>query len=319
MPAPVAAAVAAIIATSAAKQLGTRIGDAIADGIFGRANDLKEIQKQLDKLSSQLQEVLHYARSTYELVENLPNIISGLLDQQTLYLAHNDIESSLQAYMRLQQWHGTIGYETLANLLKSWNIIIDKESSTEKIAFLPRYGEFMLLVTNGQLFDAVHNGVKFKLEVVDGLIDNLIKDQITPCATEIEGILKSEHVKSGSLLENGPWVAWAMQGHRTRTITECIERPCEYCNGSITRCFNRQIPDSTWNSTVDSKNSRLRTLAEKIGLFAKQLQSAVLAKEVLSRYLSLLDSRNKEKITLDHIKVIEAIGYYPTSEGNVTT
>lgn len=312
MPAPVAAAaIATVIVTSAAQQIGSRIGDAIADGIFGQSNDLKDVQKRLADLSAQLQEVLHYSRETYALVEQLPDIISGIVDQQTLYLAHNDIESSIQAYMRLQQWHGTIGYDTLTKLLSAWNIILDKEASTEKHQFLPRYGEFLLLVTNGQLSDSIRSGVEEKLAIINDLIEDLTKDRITPCATEIESILRSSHVKSGSLLEDIPWVSWVIHSHRTRTVTRCISRPCRHCNGDISRCWDEQIPDETWNSAVNLKNSRLQALSEHIGILAKQLRSAVLAREALKKYLMVLTARTQEKITMEHISVIESHEKFP--------
>ena len=313
MPAPVAAAaIATVIVTSAAQQLGSRIGDAIADGIFGRSNDLDVIQKKLAELSAQLQEVLHYTRATYALVEELPNIISGIVDQQTLYLAHNDIESSIQAYMRLQQWHGTIGYDTLTKLLSAWNIVIDKEASTEKHLLIPKYGEFLLLVTNGQLIDAVQSGVKEKLTIISDLIEDLSKEQISPCANEIESILRSDHVKSGTLLSDSPWVTWVMHGHRTRTVTRCVSRPCRQCNGDISSCRDYQVPDETWNSTVNSKNARLQVLLERIVMLARQLQSAVLARETLAKYLDVVSVRTQEKIAMDHISVIESPESFPT-------
>lgn len=312
MPEPTTAAVlGSLLIASAVKQIGTRAGDAIADGIFGKSNDHQEIKNSLYALHQKVDEILQYSRSTYSLVERLPEVVQGIVDQQTLYLAHNELESNFQTYIKLPQWHGTIGHDTLARVLAAWNIVVDKESSLERLLDIPRYGEFMLLVTHGQLYESVISGTQSKLNAVSSALETLTESQLLPAALEAERMFGTQHVKVGKLLEGSPWIAWTVESSRTRTETTCIERLCRECNGGIASCYDKQVPDIAWNSQLVRTSELLETLRRTIESLSAQLHSYVVVQQLLLRYIASLKARSAAVAAQPHVNVVEALEAFP--------
>ena len=317
MPEPITAAVLGkIIIASAAQQLGTRVGDAIAEGIFGKSNDHKEIKNLLQELNRKTDEILYFSRASYAMLERLPDVVQGMLDGQTLYLAHTEIKSNLQAYMQLPQWHNTIGHDTFASILRGWNVIIDMESSLDRLLEIPQYGEFLLLATNGQLYDAVSGGAKLKLDMVASALDSLVRDQIDPAAAEARRLIDSPHVKLGDILDGNPWVAWSMHSQRTKTYKECFDRPCSACNGSITTCYDKQVPDTAWNTQLQRTNDQLKSISEKIDTLTKQLHAYVVVKDVLSVFVQSLEDRKNALHSFPHVKVLESREPFPAPKAD---
>jgi len=312
MPEPTTAtAIAAIILKSTAEKLGERIGDAIGDAIFGKDTELEDMQKQLQEISRKLQEVLEFSRSTYILVEQLPHVVQEIVDRQTLYDAHTTLEASLQGYLELEEWHGSIGYETLVGLLKSWNIIIDKESMTEELVKLPEYGEFILVVTHGQLLEAVSTGISQKVEALNGAIDQLSDLEIQPLANEAENLLSKPQVKSGDLVVASPWIQWSMHGTRTKKETICHPQQCRHCNGSIDFCRTIDVPDKAWNNSRNSINSRLGAIQKSLEEHIRSLRTAVLARSVLEKYQTVLSANAPQIKASPHVSVVESLEKFP--------
>lgn len=311
-----AAVIAGVVVTAAAKNIGARIGDEIAKGIFGKDTSLDEIQTQLEEMSVKLDTILSYSRATFILVENIPNIVADKLDGQSLYHAHNKLTASYDAYMLSTEWHGTIGYETLVSLIENWNVIIDKEDSTEQLIKMPRYAEHMLIVTHGQLIDVVTNGITEKRDVLDTYIKTLIEQKINPLVVEAERHLSSGYVKSGNLLDSAPWLTWTMNGTRNKTVKRQISMPCEKCNGKSYTTYEETIPDTGWNTALADVNTRLHTIATELDEHFRLLHSATTAHTVLDIYLTrLTDGAGIANIaSMPHIKIIENKEFFPPVE-----
>ena len=112
--------IVALIIAKAAEKFGERIGEEIGDAIFGEENDFSDIKELLEKLEAKIEEVLQYSRATYSLVEKLPELIQGIVDEQTLSLAHYSLGANYQAYVSLSDWNDTIGHSTLSRYVTNF-------------------------------------------------------------------------------------------------------------------------------------------------------------------------------------------------------
>lgn len=308
------AAVAAAIAMSAATRFGSRVGDAIADRIFGSSSNLDDIQDLLKRQEEKIEELLFFARGTYIILQDLPDLVQGMITEQSLYHARNNINSTKQAFMIMSDWHSTIGIDTYGKLIESWNVIIDFESETENLVKIPSYAEFLLVISNGRLHKMVSEGVEDKLNALDEYVSAVMEDEVSLLGIEIEAILKSKHVKRGEILNDAPWIRWEMHGHRNRTERRC--EPSRDIGGGILvggGCYEVQKPDSTWNSSVNNKNRALTSLAERMETASRKLTSAILAREALSQYLAALDDAPDLRKDLPMIDIVDSVLAFPVS------
>lgn len=306
MPDPITASVVIkTMAKGAIAKVGGKIIESVAPGIFSKDKDFGEIKLQLTKIAKQLDEVLSIARDTFALVEQLPNIVSDLIDEQTLYLARTKIESSIQVYINLNVKPNTISYEELTNLLQSWNILIDKEKKTQVINRLPRYGEYLLAATDGKLYNAVKLGVTDKLTDVEKAYE-VIGENIVTLAKEAESIISGKYIKSGSITDEEPWVVWVAEGTKTKTVTRTISMPCSACNGSIDYTFEEEVPDTAWNNELKNKKDRLAQIKASLETLSNQYRSLIVSAEVLRTFLKSLTER-EDSITsgASNLKVVE--------------
>lgn len=306
-----ASAISAIIIAKAAEKLGSRIGDEIADGIFGKSDDMSDIRNMLKQLNLKVDEILHYSKATYTLVQDLPNVIIGIIEKEKLYHAHNNIESNYETYVRLPQWNNTIGHSTMASLLANWKIVIDTESNLDKLSRLPKYGEFLLLVTNGQFFEVVLNGVDSKIKLLENSMRVEKEDILQPNVNEVERLIKSGYVKSGTLLDAEPWASWVIADKKTRTQKECFDMPCGACNGSITTCYDVQVPDTAWNNQLENVNRQLSNSVNIVSSTIIKIRSIYLVLEILKKYKKSLEDRSSEIKSHSHVKVVESLISFP--------
>jgi hypothetical protein len=299
--------VVAIIIAKAAEKLGERIGDEIGDAIFGEDNEFEEIKRMLERMEKKIGEILQYSRATYSLVSELPAVFQGIINEQTLYLAHNSVESSFQTYLSLPNINSTINYDTFQKLLENWNIIIDMEQSTERLVELPKYGEFLLLISGGKLFNTVKSGLNKK--------QNLINSSIKAETMELDELLEtakryfnSEYIKIGEILKNEPWISWIANNDRQMDETSChslcVPGDCfEVCN-------TYKVPNQPWNNKKNKANNELQVLKEKIIASVNELRSLVLVREVFDKYLKRLNIDIESK-TYNKIKVLESKIMFP--------
>lgn len=293
------------MAKGAIAKVGGKILESIAPGVFSNKKDFEEIKKELFIISRKLDEVLEISRSTFNLVEKLPNIVGDLIDQQTLYIAQTRIESSIEVYISLNTRPNTISHNELTDLVQSWNILIDKEMKTSVVNQLPRFGEYLLSATDGKLFVAVLQGIQSKGNAILNS-QNTISAQILELATEAEKIISSKYINSGSILDREPWVSWNPKGNKTRTETRCYTLPCPACNGDITNCNEVQVPDTAWNSELTRQKSRLDKIRTDIGSLSDKYRSLVVTNEVLSVFKESLINRKDTIISTEStLKVVE--------------
>lgn len=306
-----AAAIGAIVVAKAAEEIGSRIGSEISDGIFGKSDNMADIRKMLNQMNVKIDEILEYARATYVLVEELPDVILQVIEKERLYNAHNNIISNYETYIRLPEWHNTIGHSTVASLVASWRIIIDSESNIGYLLRLPRYGEFLLLVTNGQFYEAVTSGIKSKIRLLENSLRVEREDILDPQLREVERLIKTAYVKSGTLLNSSPWVSWVIADKRTITVRRCHDLPCIACNGSITACWDEQVPDTAWNNQLDIVNRQIQNYSKTINSTIIRIRSIVLVLEILKEYLASLENRLTAIKSYSHVKVVESLIPFP--------
>jgi len=293
------------MAKAAIAKVSGKILESIAPGVFSNKKDFEEIKKELSKISMKLDEVLEISRSTFRLVEMLPDIVDGFIDGQTLYMAQGRIEASITVYISLKIRPNTISYNELTDLVQAWNTLIDKETKTSVVNHLPRYGEYLLSATDGKLYLAVLHGVQNK---VDAVLDsqNIKSSQILDLATEAEKIISSDFINSGSILNGEPWISWNPKGNRTRKERECVPLPCSVCNGDLLNCWDIQVPDTAWNNELASKISRLFEIRKLISLAADDYRSLVVTNEILNTFKESLNTRKDIIISpASTLKVIE--------------
>lgn len=307
MPEPITASVVAkTMAKGAIAKVGGKILSAIAPGVFSNDKDFEEIKSQLKEISKQLSEVLSLARSTFNLVEQLPNIVSDIVDEQTLYLAKTRIESSIQIYLSLNVRPNALSHSELTDIMQSWSILIDKEKKTTVINNLPRYGEYLLSATEGKLYEVILSGILDKQKSIKTAHENL-SERIVDLALEGERIISSSHIKSGNIQDSEPWIIWKPEAHRTKKETRCISIPCPMCNGDISHCWEEDVPDVGWNNEVNRKNNRLNRIKTEIGNLSNNFRSLVVSEEVLEQFAKSLIERKGSIISdTSNLKIIES-------------
>jgi len=307
MPEPVTASVIAKkMAKGVISKVGYKILESIAPGIFSDKKKFEEIKKQLAEISKQLEEILEIARNTFELVERLPDIVSDLIDEQTLYISRTRIESSIQVYLSLNTRPNAISHDELTDLLQSWNILIDKEQKTWVINQLPRYGEYLLATTDGKLFNAVLSGIRDKKVAVERS-HKIVGDAITSLAREAEAIINESYIRSGSVLDDEPWLVWTPESTRTRTVTRTVSMPCSACNGTIDHSWREQVPDTAWNNELSKKKNRLANIRSELGRLSNDYRSLLVSDEVLKTFEQSLINREDSIVPkTSDLKVVES-------------
>lgn len=290
-----ASAVVKIILAAAAKEIGKEIGKAIANSLLGPkfSKELRDVKMQLAIINQKLDYIVVTSNKTYKLVAELPDLIEGLLDKQTLYVAHNNINSSIQAFDALDNWNDKIGWESLKSVLESWNTIIHKENRTDELIKLPYYADFLIVFTKGALFDQVKKSLSEKQKEVEVVLNSLRDDDLSPLIKEADRILKSEHIRNGSFINEPPWIRWEREKERTTELTEMI---CEVNHASMTRhCFDstRTVPDVQWNNSVKKKHGRLSEIRKDVEKLSSIIPSLVIVNDVLKKYLSSVEKFDK--------------------------
>jgi hypothetical protein len=279
---------AALIAIEASKEFGNRLGSAISDGVFGKSNETKAVEKELEKISTQLKEVLFYSRSTFSLLQNLPEMVGDIGNKQDLFNAYNTIESIKQVYISLDNWDTSI--ETFSSLAIAWNTIIAKESRIEQLTLLPVYADFLVIATKGRFYDAIIKGVEEKIETVEDYITDIGIEKLNRYEHEIKAHFQTQYVTAGKISEKSPFASWVMAANKTKTNTICFPSP-RGASEFGRYCESTKSPDVVWNNAIVRINKRLDTLHELIEKNVKKLQSAVFVHETLKAYHVTLVAR----------------------------
>lgn len=304
---PVVAIIVAKAAEKIGEKIGERIGEEIGDLIFGEEDDFGEIKEMLQKMEKQIGEILEYSRATFSLVSELPDVILDLLNEQTLYNAHISLDSSYETYIRLPHLNSTIGHNTFSNLLTNWNTIIDMEHSVEKLIELPKYAEFLILISGGKLFNKVQSEFTKK--------ENLVKSALKAEQEELNNLfaltninISSEYIESGKILDKEPWITWLAKKNKLKEETKCFWMHIQ--GDSFERCITSNVPDKPWNNKKNTKNAELQNLKDKIAICINEIRSLIMINEVFERFSKRLEIDYKSK-EFNNVEIIESDLMFP--------
>lgn len=293
MPEPItASALAALLAAKAAEQFGSRLGDEIANGVFGRSRDFTELKKMLKQLNAKVDELLHYAKATYKLVEKLPYVIQTEFTKNALNQAHEEFEIIKTSIELMPEWKDTITRDNFTKIVDSWLCIIKYEYRVEEIAKLPEHAEFILLITNGRALEMITSGIDSKINMFEGASQIIKEQEITPRALEIERILKSKFIKSGQLLDVAPWAIWELPEKKYNQVYVPCQVQTFIESEDLFFCGPEIEEDKPFNYQVSVSNGNLTKLTREISERVPDLVTNELGVNLLTTYKKSIINRN---------------------------
>lgn len=297
-----AAALAAIVVEQAAQELGKRIGGAIADRLFG--NELSENQALLKSISRDVKEILSDVKKIYSLVAKIPDIVQGEILRNELYKAHININSNIETFLILKSWNGSLGYDALVNILNSWKLICDKEDEVDMIWEIPRYADFIMMITKNRAKEIVLAGLDYKISVLESRRKVIYNEYFLKTVNDIETIFtSSEYINYGRFLNENPWIEFTMKPDKIKTVRICTpDGPKEPTindesevvllgNYFIERvfCEFEDVPDTAWNTQRNSVNYFLQNSSLQLNNIILELRTIIVTLTLLITY--------KEKLT----------------------
>lgn len=303
-----ASALVTIVVVQAAQELGKRIGGIISDRLFG--SELSENQALLKSIARDIKTILTDVRKIYLMVEQIPDIVHGEILRNELYKAHVNLESNIETFQILQSWNDTLGYDALVNVLNSWKLITDKEDTVDMIWQIPKYADFLMMITRKEAKLIVLAGLDNKIEALESRKEILIQDYLLKIINQIETLFSGEYVERGELLSDNPWVKYSMKPDKTKKIKVCEPlgpRTAEINLGgrsslgkiedidleglSRDYCFIvDDIPNVAWNNQKNTVNSNLLSLSEKLDNTIKELRTITFTLTLLTTYKERLNS-----------------------------
>lgn len=306
MPEPVTASVlVAIIAEQAAQELGKRIGGAIADRIFG--SELSENQALLKSIARDVKQILVEVRQIYSIVVQIPNIVHGEILRNELYKAHVNLESNIETFLILKSWNVTLGYDALVNILNSWKLITEKEDMVDMIWEIPKYADFLMMITRNEAKPIVLSGLDYKIDILESRKNILYNDHLLPAIKRIEALFASGYVASGKFLSDKPWIEYTMMPDKYNRVRVCEPRGPKFLNSSLgleilsnknddvdsfllAICDINIVPDIVWNGQRNSVNSELISLGNRLNEVTQELRTVIATLNLLIIYKEKLNT-----------------------------
>ena len=111
-------------------------------------------------------------------------------------------------------------------------------------------------------------------------------------------------MRSGELLSEEPWITWSLAKTRTKTVSHCVPTPrplradfgpCDY--------VKVKVPDTAFNNGITRSSKRLHSLRKLISEEAEIIQSAVVAKETLEKFISNIQSFGLSEESINDIEI----------------
>lgn len=304
-----AATIAKLIAKAAAKKVGEEIGKAIAKSILGGASaeDIEEIKQRLREMDAKLDDILLIARETYQLVEQLPDVIRGEIRLQTLDANHAFMVSQLTTFETLETRPDEIPYETLRRMIEAWQVITDGEPRTEYLIRLPRYAEHMFATIDSRVSETVSTGLDTAIGNLEGAMKRLEDGKLEPAFVNASNLFATRYVRTGKLLEAPPMISWVMHPTRTRTVTRSICLPQTGINGTFCQTFDEQVPDTAFNNGRQTTNTKLANISKNATKHYHVYSSLSIAYQVLTQYREVVASYQESLATAQAVRKINVI------------
>nr|WP_314523981.1 hypothetical protein [uncultured Acinetobacter sp.] len=298
---PVTATVlVAIVAEQAAQELGKRIGGAIADRIFG--NELSENQALLRSIAKDVKQILVEVRQIYSIVIQIPDIVHGEILRNELYKAHVNLESNLETFLILKSWNGTLGYDALVNVLNSWKLITEQEDVVDMIWQIPKYADFLMMITKNQASSIVLSGLDVKIQALESRKNTLYNDYLLKIIDQIDHRFSGEYTANGKFLSDKPWIEYSMKPNKYKNIKICEPVGPKYLkdnwesevvknkNGTfdlsplIRVCEEVEVLDISWNRQRDVVNSELESLRGQLDHVIEEIRTVIATLSLLTTY-----------------------------------
>lgn len=301
-----------IVAEKAAEEVGTRLGTVISDRIFG--DNLSENQKLLKQITADIKNILITVKKIYAIVEQLPQIVEGAITDNELYKAHINIESNIQTFLVLSSWNQTVGFDALVNLINSWTLIVEKENKVDMIWEIPKYAEFLMMITRQRAIPIVMSGLDQKIDILEQRLKTLQIDQLKPKLDRALILFNTEYVNSGSFLSDIPWLKFNSNPDQTITVSGCamfldswsdlevggeevkVVREPPLCGKDQT------YPNKPWNAQRDQVTDELNGIKSLMNSLIPEIRSVIFTLNLLKTYRAKLDATPTEKTTLALVK-----------------
>lgn len=302
-----------IVAVKAAEEIGTKIGKVISDRIFG--SELSKNQVLLKAIARDVQQILVEVREIHALLSILPDIVDRNFDKRELFKAHLNLKSNIDVYISLPDWNNTLGHGDLVNVLNSWGFIIEREDEVEEIWEIPKYAEFIMLISRGAFKENVLAGLETKIQALNSRKQIVLNDKLTPTIRRLDFIFGSSgFVEKSTFVDSSPWFYYTMKKERTKKEDYCpgdylslppeirlnidnksldeenLSFRLEDINRNSRACFERDVPDVAWNNQLSRYHNELQ--AEK-----SKLADTIAELTTLNATLSLLDVYKEKLLT----------------------
>lgn len=307
------AEIAGYLALKAAESFVTKVGENVADEftewLFGEDDELdvieqklEELQRQLTVIDNKLNKIIDITRQTLALVQDLPSVIGVILDEQERDRAYRNLDSDITVFRNLSGWDGMVGSDAIREGFQNWRAFLALETRVESLLLLPKYGEFLRIISKGDLAPAISSDIKTKLPVLNGLLKFEIEKQIAVLVSEGQGFRESGLIQDLRTVYQAPWVSWRRAEDRTHL--ETIDRCTHIGYHDPDRCHTYEIrPDTYWNRRVKKADERMAVISSEIGksfAIVQTLQAIIIT---LEQYVSFLDRQHPSQTALG---VVEA-------------
>ncbi|MBF9050634.1 hypothetical protein GTA62_14730 [Roseobacter sp. HKCCD9010] len=293
MPEPTTALVlAGSVAQSAAEEFGSRAGEEIANLVFGddEADDLERIQEKLKLMDQKLDQLLATTRATNVLVSLLPGVMARIIDERFRDEAWRSLKSGRDVLLSLNEWHGGVSLDYIYRAYEAWRTVLDLEDRMEELIKLPAFAQFLLAMTKGAALDLVRSSLIVKVSTI-AASSLEAKKRLEEALLEAEGIIGTEYISSGSLLDAAPWITWTRAPDRSVRSRRWIEVGGMGFNGPPPGYYiDVEEPDTVWNTAASEKSARLAEIQSGLARLVSVLVTIEFAHAVLSKYLEALEN-----------------------------
>jgi len=230
------------------------------------------LQKQLTKIDGKLNRLLDIARDTLILVQSFPDVIEEELDEQERDKAYRDLDSDMTVFASLSGWDGQVGQDALRESFQNWRTLIAFEARVDQLVMLPKYGEFLRIISKGDLAPAISSDIKRKLPAIRGLLKFEVEQKVAKLFDEARQLKADALVVNLRPIFKEPWVEWERAANRRRlaTIDSCTH--VGYHDPDLCHTYEMQ-PDTYWNRKVADADDRMKKIGSEITFSYKVIQT----------------------------------------------
>lgn len=291
MPEPTTAAIVAkYLAAAAKKKIAEKVIELAITSLFGKQSEFDDIKEQLASIEGKIDDLMVIASESYVILREIRALVENLPQNISTFQAHRQLEAIEQALLALGRVPTEVGYDTFVSGVNAFNTICDYEHKYDQMLKVPRYAEVLYVLTKGHFAQGIIAAIRRLRRRLEDRLAFVEKEQIEATLLAAERIIGSQHIRSGSISRDAPYIIWVPQPDRTREVVDVICHGPSHVNGQICVQTRTQVPDTQWNAAVDSKEQQLRQLQAKIPGFLSEADTLGVVLAVLERYSDLIEA-----------------------------